>query len=232
MKREKTQRNPKIPGNKILIVTEGKNTEPIYFTELYRFYAKIKGRIGIISQGNSNIIEMIETARRQLKGSIHNKGLMSPLKYEKAYIVIDRDHFANEPEGIHRLSEAIKSIELNENIEVVLSSPCFEFWFFLHFLQERPMSTDVVFSKLEYELRHAKIIPANSHYSKERKEAFQLIQRLVRMNRLGVACENSIWVDKQTMEKDIWNKHPHTNVQDIINTLGIQNELDTNSVAE
>lgn len=225
MKREKIQRNPKISGNKILIVAEGKNTEPIYFTELYRFYAKIKGRIGIISQGNPNILEMIETARRQLKDSGLNKGLMSPLKYEKAYIVIDRDHFANEPEGIRRLSEAIKSIGANENIEVVLSSPCFEFWFFLHFLKERPMNTNVILSKLEDELRRANIIPANSHYPKERKEATQFIQRLVRMNRLGVACENSVWVDKQTMEADIWNKHPHTNVQNIINALGIWNEL-------
>jgi len=222
VKRNINQHRSQIAGNKILIVTEGKNTEPIYFNELSRFYAKIKGLIGVYSQGNPNICEMLSFARKKLK-STRSKGIMSPLQYEKAYILIDRDHFANEPNGISRLAEVIQSIKPNEKIEVILSSPCFEFWFFLHFLKESPSDTNVILSKLENELKRARIIPSNSRYSKDKRFASHFMQKLVRMGRLYSACENSVWVNKQSLEKDFWNKHPHTNVHEIIKGLGLWN---------
>ena len=107
MKKRTKQRYPQRSGKKILIIAEGENTEPIYFAELCRFYVKIKGLVKVIPQGNPGIESMIDTARRELKASRRTKGLMSPLPYEKAYILIDRDHFANEPNGISRLVKAI-----------------------------------------------------------------------------------------------------------------------------
>lgn len=221
MKKRTKQRYPQRSGKKILIIAEGENTEPIYFTELCRFYVKIKGLVKVIPQGNPGIESMIGTARRELKASRRIKGLMSPLPYEKAYILIDRDHFANEPNGISRLVEAIKSIAPNENIEIILSSPCFEFWFFLHFLRERPFDSGVVFSKFERELKRASIIPPDGHYSKEEEKASQIIQRLVHLGKLKDACENSVWAGRQSLEREMWNKHPYTNVHEIIRTLGL-----------
>lgn len=210
-------------GDKILLVVEGKNTEPIYFEELKKFYAKIKGRLTIISQGNPDINAMINTARKNLSEGkkSRRKSLTSPLGFDRACIVLDRDHFANEPGGLRKLADAINSIGNTEKITVVLSSPCFEYWLFLHFHKERPGNPKDMLSKLEKTLKNQKIIPLNSNClrMKSEQETEQMMHKLIAMDRTKVACDNSKWSSRQCSELNLWEKDPHTCMHELIDSL-------------
>ena len=212
-------------GDKILLVVEGKNTEPIYFAELKGFYAKIKGRLEITAQGNPDIFAMIELAKKRLLESrkSQRKSLSSPLGFDMAYIVIDRDHFANEPGGMEKLSKAFKDIRPKDKIRIILSSPCFEYWFFLHFFKERPGNANDRFSKLETTLKSRGIIPPKSNCLREKgeRDTRQMLNKLVRQKLTQTACENSKWAGKQCAEENLWDRDPHTCMHELIEGLDI-----------
>ena len=132
-------RNERSTKRFILIGTEGKNkTEIGYFNKFNRIQKNFRVRF---SSGNSTdsmgIVEDIKRARAKLK--FHAGDL--------AFAVFDADLWGTRGKQIQ---QAINYAEKQE-IKVILSNPCFEVWFVLHFEDGRAPydSSDKVIDKLK-----------------------------------------------------------------------------------
>lgn len=132
-------RNERSTKRFILIGTEGKNkTEIGYFNQFNRIQKNFRVRF---SSGNSTdsmgIVEDIKRTRAQLK--FHAGDL--------AFAVFDADLWGTRGKQIQ---QAINYAEKQE-IKVILSNPCFEVWFVLHFEDGRAPydSSDKVIDKLK-----------------------------------------------------------------------------------
>ena len=117
----------KEPRKSILIVCEGKKTEPIYFNSLKRILRLAMVEIDIVGEGAAPItvvdraIELREERRHLAKTSLRKAA------YEVVYCVVDV-----EAPKAESLSRAVDKARGN-NLQVILSNPCFEYWYILHF---------------------------------------------------------------------------------------------------
>ncbi len=115
----------KEPRKSILIVCEGEKTEPIYFNALKKRLRLIMVDIEIIGEGAApiNVVNRAISLREDRK-IIANKSL-TKAEYEVIYCVFDVDTHET-------LDQTIDKARGNE-ICVILSNPCFEYWYILHF---------------------------------------------------------------------------------------------------
>lgn len=110
--------------NSFLIVTEGKKTEPQYFTGLRNYINSKYGRgidveypqIDIEGEGKGTV-KLVEEAIRIVA--------RAKKKYSQVWVVFDKDDFTD-------FDEAIKLAEKN-GYKVAWSNPSFEYWIYLHF---------------------------------------------------------------------------------------------------
>lgn len=103
----------------VLIVCEGKKTETYYFESL-KFVEKLSSAEIKIEPGkHSDPIAVINTAIDEKEKQKHY------LPFDKVYCVIDGDVSAN-------LTQA-KKIAKQNNIQLIISYPCMEYWYICHF---------------------------------------------------------------------------------------------------
>lgn len=110
--------------NSFLIVTEGKKTEPMYFSGLRNYINNKYGRaidveypkIDIAGEGRGTV-KLVEEAIRLVA--------RAKKKYSQVWIVFDKDDFSD-------FDEAIDLAEKN-GYKVAWSNPSFEYWIYLHF---------------------------------------------------------------------------------------------------
>ncbi len=116
------------PRKSMLIVCEGKKTEPIYFNKLKRKLKLAMVDIEIVGIGAVPITVVNRAV--ELKREKRQAAKKSPteVEYDVIYCVID----VEAPEPHESLAEAINKAQDNK-LEVVLSNPCFEYWYILHF---------------------------------------------------------------------------------------------------
>ncbi len=117
LKRKPPYRTP----NKIeLIVCEGSATEPMYFNALRR---KWRVQINVISPSESEPITVVERA-------IAKKKEMTKLgiPYEKVWCVVDVEIPPH-----NTLDKAWEKARETDGLELILTNPCIEYWFLLHF---------------------------------------------------------------------------------------------------
>jgi hypothetical protein len=101
----------------ILIVCEGKNTEPSYFKQFRLSSAKVKS----IGEGY-NTTSLVERAYE-----------LSQLgNYDQVWCVFDADPKPDNPNQEQNFNEAIKMAEKN-NFGIAYSNQAFEYWLILHF---------------------------------------------------------------------------------------------------
>ncbi len=123
----KRRQGSKEPRKSILIVSEGSKTEPIYFNSLRRILRLAMVEVDIVGEGAAPItvvdraIELREERRRQAKRSLRKAA------YEVVYCVVDV-----EAPKAESLSRAMTKARDNK-LQVILSNPCFEYWYILHF---------------------------------------------------------------------------------------------------
>jgi hypothetical protein len=117
------------PFDRILVVCEGKKTEPNYLEEI-RQRARISNmdlRV-IHSKLGTEPQQIVESAEREFRQT---------LAYEKIYVVFDRDDHQTYANAI-AMSEARDGRHKNDQknkvgFEAVVSVPSFELWLLLHF---------------------------------------------------------------------------------------------------
>jgi len=123
-KRRKGSREPR---KSILIVSEGSKTEPIYFNSLKSNLRLAMVEVEIVGEGAAPItvvnraIELRGERKRVAKKSL------TKAAYDVVYCVIDV-----EAPKAESLSRAVNKAKDNK-LQVILSNPCFEYWYILHF---------------------------------------------------------------------------------------------------
>ncbi len=100
-----------------LIVCEGKNTEPDYFSA----FRLTSASVNILGEG-LNTMGLVEKALR-IKAEEHRKGHT----YDQYWVVFDKDDFPDSD-----FNQAIKMAETN-GLRVAYSNQAFELWFLLHY---------------------------------------------------------------------------------------------------
>ena len=114
----------------ILIVSEGENTEPQYFEGLARSCRvtlvdiKVHRKHGV----PLSLVQFAKAERDRAANAAKREG-DDNLLYDSVWCVPDVDKHPNLPEA--------KLMAVANNIEMVVSNPCFELWLLLHF-QESP----------------------------------------------------------------------------------------------
>jgi hypothetical protein len=117
LRRRGPQRNPKA---EIVVVCEGKVTEPQYLVELARHYRSLISMDLIIEKGAGVPLSILKRAREMLHRRDGDFG-----KNDQVWAVFDRD---DHPEVTRAINEAVAS-----GISVGFSNPCFELWLVLHY---------------------------------------------------------------------------------------------------
>ncbi|MEA3224517.1 MAG: RloB family protein [Planctomycetota bacterium] len=123
----KRRQGSKEPRKSILIVSEGSKTEPIYFNSLKSILRLAMVDVDVVGEGVAPItvvdraIELRQERKRLAKRSL------TKAAYEIVYCVIDV-----EAPRAESLSRAVDKARANK-LEAILSNPCFEYWYILHF---------------------------------------------------------------------------------------------------
>lgn len=105
----------KSPREAILILCEGE-TEVSYFKQLKEYCRDALTVAVHIDKDHSSPITMMKTAIRKLRDQ----------RYDKVFCVFDGD-------DVRQVEDAQKIARRQTRIQVVISNPCIELWFILHF---------------------------------------------------------------------------------------------------
>lgn len=105
----------------ILIVCEGKKTEPNYFTELKKTFRLSNANVRICGRG-SDPLSVVEFAIK----TYHQEPV-----FDRIYCVFDRDRHARFDAAMDKLLRT--KLSKKNIIYAIPSVPCFEFWLLLHF---------------------------------------------------------------------------------------------------
>lgn len=110
------------PYDKVLIVTEGKKTEPLYFEGLKNCYRL-----------NSTNIKVEDSKDGSSPGKVVNYGKKLYREerdtFDRVYFVFDKNSHLDYEEALDRIAKFTPK----KTFFAINSVPCFEFWFLLHF---------------------------------------------------------------------------------------------------
>ena len=107
------------PYDRVLIVCEGKKTEPSYFGDLLARYRLSMANIEIVGSGADPGTVVKEAKKRR------SKEIRNGERYDRVFCVFDRDE--------HATFDAACEEARAGGITPIRSWPCFEFWLVLHF---------------------------------------------------------------------------------------------------
>lgn len=119
---KKRFKNKRKPFKRILILCEGKYTEPDYFKSFKRdrelnLYAV---DVQVVDTEKNTNKELVSEAVELKKEAERERN-----SYDHVWVVVDKDGYTKHP-------EAFDKAESND-INIAFSSICFEYWFLLHF---------------------------------------------------------------------------------------------------
>jgi hypothetical protein len=130
------------PGDSFLVAVEGKVTEPVYFTELRAVFSPgIIHLIIVPAHGGCavDVVQKVVEARedRSLRRKLEKLGYAEVMEFDHCWAVFDTDHALADGTLAPALQMAQK-----EGILLAPSTPCFEFWLFLHLRYGTPVLLD------------------------------------------------------------------------------------------
>lgn len=109
---------------KVLIVSEGIKTEPIYFEKLVDFLKLNTTDIQVTGSKYSCPKKVVDYAIE-----IYEKSKNTPNEYDLVFCVIDKDTHANYANAINY----INNLKSKDTFIIINSVPCFELWLLLHY---------------------------------------------------------------------------------------------------
>jgi len=181
----KRRQGSKEPRKSILIVSEGSKTEPIYFNSLKRNLQLSMAEVKVVGEGAAPITVVDRAIELRKERTRLARMSLTKAAYEVVYCVVDVEAPIAES-----LSRAVVKARDN-NLEIVLSNPCFEYWYILHFRktgapyttsrevksalrQEHPAYNesdttifDVVYPKTDDAIKHSKEVLREQHNDAE-----------------------------------------------------------------
>ncbi len=111
---------------RVLIVTEGKKTEPLYLAAVCDHFGLNQANIVIDPDSDSSPSSVVAHANK-----VMGQNLTDP--YDRVYCVIDRDTHADFQKAQDQIT-AWNNRNRNSKIYLIVSTPCFEYWLLLHFI--------------------------------------------------------------------------------------------------
>lgn len=117
---------------RILIFCEG-TTEPEYFTKLRNYLRAIPVEVATceLKGVGQDPLKIVNRAGKRWAEDRRDNGGEA---FDEAWCVVDRDEHASLPAAIKRADDL--------GINLVLSTPCFEYWLLLHFVDHRAAATN------------------------------------------------------------------------------------------
>ena len=200
---KKRNTNRRKVKDRILILCEGKKTEPYYFNGLksdVRNRSKLSAlRVEIYDSGKNTAKELVLEAE-ELKKIAESEN--NP--YDDVWVVFDKDGYTKHPESFN-LAEG-------KNINIIFSSISFEYWFLLHF----------EFTSRAYEKSDDLIKYLSSKYIKNYEKNDDNYNKLKTNTAVAIQNAKKIrkhWkVDIANGEK-IYNLNPYTDVDTLVEKL-------------
>lgn len=189
--------------DKILIVSEGKKTEPNYFNEIIERYKLSSANVvvdGSCGPSPKTVVKYaIELARQE-----EEKG---KLPFDKVYCVIDKDAHPCYKEA----HEIARDTEIKGELIIISSVPSFEFWLLLHFIMTtksyQGQKNNSTGKQVLHELkRHMQ------DYNKGMTDVFEQL-----MDKLPDAIKNAILANKLAAEQQ--TDMPTTKVHELVEKL-------------
>lgn len=111
----------------IVIATEGKDTERIYFKALAKEYTNPRVHVHILERCEDE--QNNSSPEHVLKQLNDYKGQYELESDDELWLVIDKDHWTEA-----MLSHVATACAQDDYMHVALSNPCFELWLLLHFV--------------------------------------------------------------------------------------------------
>lgn len=107
------------PYDRVLIVTEGEKTEPLYIGELVSHYRLSTANIKVtgVGAGPDTVVEIAKELR--------NRERREGERYDRVYCLFDRNR--------HPSFQGASSRARQLGLRLARSWPCFEYWLLLHF---------------------------------------------------------------------------------------------------
>lgn len=119
--RRKSRRGPYA---KVLIVCEGKKTEPNYFNGLKDHYGLNSANVEVCGECGSDPLSIVKFAKGRYR---EEKDAGDP--FDRVYCVFDKDTHASYQPAIDQINRSVPK----ETFFAITSVPCFEYWLLLHF---------------------------------------------------------------------------------------------------
>ncbi len=121
---KKRTKETKSELKKILIVSEGIKTEPIYFEFLVSKYKLKIADVRVTGASSSCPLNVVKFAEKEYQTSVSYGDA-----YDEVYCLFDKDTHANYKKALSYISELPSKVFFAIN-----SVPCFEFWLLLHYI--------------------------------------------------------------------------------------------------
>lgn len=190
----KRKQGTRKPYDRVLIVCEGRKTEPYYLWALRDYLRLANSQIHITGECGSDPSSIVAEAKR-LRAA--DKG------FDRVYCVFDRDR--------HEHYDAAVSAAVKAGIVAITSNPCFEFWILLHFMRStRPYAAQSGKSVCEVLIKDLeKTFPG---YAKGAREVFALLKE-----KLPAALDNAARVERDNAASGVDN--PHTRMHRLVTDL-------------
>jgi hypothetical protein len=140
--------------DRVLIVSEGSKTEPLYFKEIKNAHRLQTANVEVHPSAlGTEPIQVVRYAKRLFKEGDPRKRIR-PRAFEKVFAIFDRDDHKSYFDAL-KLAESLDGKLRNDakqpvEFKAVASVPCFELWLLLHFEDIRhPLRRDEVLTRLK-----------------------------------------------------------------------------------
>lgn len=139
--------------DRILIVSEGSKTEPLYLGEIRSTYRLHTANVQVQhSQYGTSPIQVVDYAEDLFINGDEAKSIQ-PRAFEQVYVVFDRDDHDSYHNALAKAKSLDGKLQNGEKqrvkFEAIASVPCFELWLLLHFQNVlAPMHRTVVYQQL------------------------------------------------------------------------------------
>lgn len=177
--------------DRILIVTEGSKTEPLYLGEIRSQYRLQTANVQVQhSRFGTEPIQIVEYAEQLFVNGDEAKNIQ-PRAFEQVYVAFDRDDHDTYHNALARTAALNGKLRNNlkqpVKFEAIASVPCFELWLLLHFEEvQAPLHRTEVYQRLRQYLPHYDK-GQTGHYAQTRQNLADASQRAEHLAQLSTA---------------------------------------------
>ncbi|MDJ0800270.1 MAG: RloB family protein [Calothrix sp. MO_167.B12] len=202
------QRYPgkKRTGKILLIVVEGEKTEYNYFRALIKDLNLTATKVEIVRGSGGDPSVLVSKAYDLIKKNKKDHKTKRKPKYDMAYCVFDKDGKEE------KFREACQRVEEIQNCKAIISIPCFELWFLLHYCYTTSpfQSCSELIERLESEKIKAGTLKKRDSYDKNDPNLYEVLKP-----KTYDAIANS----KRLAEQNDGCGNPSTNVHELVEKL-------------